>query len=180
MEAEEDEHRGKLIEEYRRRFGEHIPLIRREDVKGFVHRKPVWMIRPLGIKTVRRQAEIMETETRRFYERAASKASDVSTRKLLGDLAEAERKHMTLADSLQQEYLTPAVEAHEEKAHRRLFVLQIVQPGLAGLMDGSVSTLAPVFAAAFATHSSHAAVSPPALEWEFQWRSLKQLLTTAA
>jgi len=88
MEAEEDAHRRKLIEEYCRRFGEHIPLIRREDVKGFVHRKPVWMIRPLGIKTVRHQAEIMETETRRFYERAASKASDASTRKLLGDLAE--------------------------------------------------------------------------------------------
>ena len=158
MEAEEDEHRRKLIEEYRRRFGEHIPLIRREDVKGFVHRKPVWMIRPLGIKTVRRQAEIMETETQRFYECAASKVSDVSTRKLLGDLAEAERKHVTLADNLQQEYLTPEVEAQEEKAHRRLFVLQIVQPGLAGLMDGSVSTLAPVFAAAFATHNSHAAL----------------------
>jgi rubrerythrin len=157
MEAEEDEHRGKLIEEYRRRFGEHIPLIRREDVKGFVHRKPVWMVRPLGIKTVRRQAEIMETETRRFYERAANKVSDTSTRQLLGDLAEAERKHMTLAENLQQKYLTPEVETQEEKVHRRLFVLQIVQPGLAGLMDGSVSTLAPVFAAAFATHNSHAA-----------------------
>src|SRR2546430_12304861 len=158
MEAEEDEHRGKLIEEYCRRFGGHIPLIRREDVKGFVHRKPACMIRPLGIKTVRRQAETMETETRSFYERAANKVSDASTRKLLGDLAEAERKHMTLAQNLQQKYLTPEVEAQEEKAHRRLFVLQIVQPGLAGLMDGSVSTLAPVFAAAFATHSSHAAL----------------------
>jgi rubrerythrin len=157
MEAEEDGHRRELLDEYRRRFGDHIPLIRREDVKGFVHRKPVWMIRPLGIKTVRRQAEVMETETRRFYERAASKVSDASTRKLLGDLAEAERKHVTLADNLEQEYLTPEVEAEEEKAQRRLFVLQIVQPGLAGLMDGSVSTLAPVFAAAFATHNSHAA-----------------------
>src|SRR5437867_7590288 len=157
MKAEEDEHRAKLIEEYRRRFGEHIPLIRREDVKGFVHRKPVWMIRPLGLKAVRRQAEVMETETRRFYERAANKVSDASTRQLLGALAEAERKHMTLAENLQQKYLTPEVEAQEEKAHRRLFVLQIVQPGLAGLMDGSVSTLPPVFAAAIATHSSHAA-----------------------
>src|SRR6266513_3304273 len=157
MEAEEDEHRRKLIEEYCSRFGEHIPLIRREDVKGFVHRKPVWMIRPLGIKTVRRQAEIMETETQRFYERAAGKVSDASTRKLLGDLAEAERKHVTLAENLQREYVTPEVEAQEETAHRRLFVLQIVQPGLAGLMDGSVSTLAPVFAAAFATKNSHEA-----------------------
>jgi len=133
-------------------------LIRREDVKGFVQRKPVWMIRPLGIKTVRRQAELMETETRRFYERAANKVSDASTRQLLGDLAEAERKHMILAENLQQKYLTSEVETQEEKAHRRLFVLQIVQPGLAGLMDGSVSTLAPVFAAAFATHNSHAAL----------------------
>ena len=117
----------------------------------------MWMTRPLGIKAVRRQAEIMETETRSFYEHAAGKVSDASTRKLLGDLAEAERKHVTLAENLQHEYLTPEAEAQEEKAHRRLFVLQIVQPGLAGLMDGSVSTLAPVFAAAFATHSSHAA-----------------------
>lgn len=155
MEAEEDEHRRRLIEEYRRRYGEHIPLIRREDVKGFVNRKPVWMIRPLGIKMVRRQAEVMETETQRFYERAATKVSDASTRKLLGDLAEAERKHVTLADDLQEQHLTPDVQAEEEKAHRRLFVLQIVQPGLAGLMDGSVSTLAPLFAAAFATHNSH-------------------------
>ena len=157
MEAEEDDHRRQLIEDYRRRFGDHIPLVRREDVKGFVYRKPVWMIRPLGIKTVRRQAELMETETQRFYERAARTVSDASTRKLLGDLAEAERKHVTLADDLQQRHLTPEVEAEEEKAHRRLFVLQIVQPGLTGLMDGSVSTLAPVFAAAFATQSSHAA-----------------------
>ena len=183
MEAEEDEHRRELIEEYRRRFGEHIPLIRREDVNGFVHRKPVWMVRPLGIKTVRRQAEIMETETQRFYERAASKVGDASTRKLLGDLAEAERKHVTLADNLQEEYLTPEVEAQGEKAHRRLFVLQIVQPGLAGLMDGSVSTLAPVFAAAFATHTATPRswlASPPASEQEFRWGSLRQHLMTVA
>src|SRR5258705_8105453 len=115
------------------------------------------MIRPLGITKVRRQAEIMETETQRFYERAAGKVSDASTRKLLKTLAKTERKHVTLPKNLQHEYLTPEAEAQEEKAHRRLFVLQIVQPGLAGLMDGSVSTLAPVFAAAFATHSSHAA-----------------------
>lgn len=155
MQAEEDEHRRVLIDEYRRRFGDHILLVRREDVKGFVQRKPVWMVRPLGINTVRRQAELMETETQRFYERAAARTSDASTRKLLGDLAEAERKHVTRADELQQEHLTPGVKAEEERAHRRLFVMQIVQPGLAGLMDGSVSTLAPVFAAAFATQNSH-------------------------
>jgi len=155
MEAEEDEHRRKLIEEYRRRFGEHIPLIRRQDVRGFIHRRPVWLVRPLGIDAVRRQAETMELEAQRFYRRAAHAAGDASTRKLLGDLAEAESKHVTMADSLEQRHLTPEVRADEEKAHKRLFVLQIVQPGLTGLMDGSVSTLAPVFAAAFATQRSH-------------------------
>ncbi|HEX4665312.1 MAG TPA: ferritin family protein [Chthoniobacterales bacterium] len=157
MEAEEENHRRQLIDEYRRRFGDHIPLIRREDVRGFVNRRPVWLTQSLGIDSVRRYAETMESETQHFYERAATRVSDASTRKLLGDLAEAERNHVVLADELQQEHLTPQVRADEEKAHRRLFVLQIVQPGLTGLMDGSVSTLAPVFAAAFATQSSRAA-----------------------
>ena len=157
MEAEEDIHRRRLIDEFRRRFGEHIPLIRREDVKGFITRKPVWLIRTLGIDTVRHYAESMEIETQRFYERAADKVSDASTRKLLGDLAEAERHHVQIADELEKEHLTTEAKAQEDKANRRLFVLQIVQPGLSGLMDGSVSTLAPVFAAAFATHNSHAA-----------------------
>jgi rubrerythrin len=157
METEEDTHRRRLIDEFQRRFGEHIPLIRREDVKGFITRKPVWLIRTLGIDTVRHYAENMEIETQRFYERAAEKVSDASTRKLLGDLAQAERKHVQLADELEKEHLTTEAKAQEDKANRRLFVLQIVQPGLSGLMDGSVSTLAPVFAAAFATHDSHAA-----------------------
>lgn len=158
MEAEEDTHRRRLIDEFRRRFGEHIPLIRREDVNGFIKRKPVWLIQSLGIDTVRRYAESMEAETQRFYERAALKVSDASTRGLLGDLAEAERGHVRTADELEKKYLTGEATAEEDKAHRRLFVLQIVQPGLSGLMDGSVSTLAPVFAAAFATQSSHAAL----------------------
>src|ERR1700756_226307 len=156
MREEESQHRNSLIETYRQRFGEHIPLIRREDVKGFVQRRPVWLRRPLGINDVRKQAEIMELETRRFYERAMQQVSDAGIRKLLGDLAEVERKHYATAGTL-QESITPAVARKEEDAQRRLFVLQIVQPGLAGLMDGSVSTLAPVFAAAFATKNSHEA-----------------------
>jgi rubrerythrin len=154
MQEEESGHRRSLIETYRQRFGEHIPLIRRQDVKGFVDRRPVWLIRPLRIDVVRKQAEIMELETRRFYERAMQRVTDASTRKLLGDLAEAERKHSALAESLEMKHLTPETRAQEEAAQRRLFMLQIVQPGLAGLMDGSVSTLAPLFAAAFATHKS--------------------------
>ena len=154
MQEEESGHRRGLIEVYRQRFGEHIPLLRRQDVKGFVDRHPVWLIRPLGIDVVRKQAEIMELETRRFYERAMERVTDASTRKLLGDLAEAERKHSALAESLEMKYLTPETREQEEAAQRRLLMLQIVQPGLAGLMDGSVSTLAPLFAAAFATHKS--------------------------
>ncbi len=154
MQQEESGHRRALIETFRQRFGEHIPLIRRQDVKGFVDRRPVWLIRPLGIDVVRKQAEIMELETRRFYERAMERVTDASVRKLLGDLAEVERKHSALAQSLEIQHLTPETRAQEDAAQRRLFLLQIVQPGLAGLMDGSVSTLAPLFAAAFATHQS--------------------------
>jgi erythrin-vacuolar iron transport family protein len=154
MEAEESEHRSRLIDLYRQKFGEHIPLIRRQDVNGFLQRKPVWLVRPLGINTVRKQAALMEMETRRFYERAMERVQDASIRKLLGDLAEAERKHHAAAESLEEKLLTPAVRQGEDKEGKRLFLLQIVQPGLAGLMDGSVSTLAPIFAAAFATKNS--------------------------
>jgi rubrerythrin len=154
MQAEESGHRASLLDLYRAKFGDHIPHIRREDVKGFVTRRPVWLVRPLGLNVVRKQAEIMELETRRFYERAAQQTTDVSMRKLLGDLAQAERKHSAMAESLEEKLLTPDVLKEEDAAQRRLFLLQIVQPGLAGLMDGSVSTLAPVFAAAFATKAS--------------------------
>jgi rubrerythrin len=154
MQAEEDSHRRSLIELYQQRFGDHIPLLRRHDVKGFVERKPVWLMRPLGIQTARKQVEIMELETRRYYERAIERTSDASTRKLLGDLAEAERQHSAFADALREQQLTPERRGQEEESERRLFLLQIVQPGLAGLMDGSVSTLAPVFAAAFATQNT--------------------------
>lgn len=154
MQAEEASHRDSLIETYRRRFGEHIPLIRRQDVKGFIGRRPLWLVRPLGVDAVRKQAAVMELETRRFYERAIQHVTDASTRKLLGDLAETERKHYVLAERLEEKHLTPDAREAEEAAKRRRFVLQIVQPGLEGLMDGSVSTLAPIFAAAFATHRS--------------------------
>jgi erythrin-vacuolar iron transport family protein len=154
MAAEENEHRRQLIDLHRAKFGEHIPLIRRHDVRGFARHEPLWIVRPLGLDRVRKQAEIMEFEARRFYERALTRTSDASVRKLLGDLAEAERSHITLAQRLGAQHLTPSAQHAEEETRRRMFVLQIVQPGLAGLMDGSVSTLAPLFAAAFATHDT--------------------------
>ena len=154
MADEENEHRRRLIELHRERFGEHIPLIRRQDVKGFVKHEPVWMVRPLGLDKVRKQAEAMEFEARRFYERAMARTSDAGIRKLLGDLAAAERSHISLAQRLGAQHLTPDSKQAEEETRRRVFVLQVVQPGLAGLMDGSVSTLAPLFAAAFATHDT--------------------------
>ncbi len=158
MQAEESRHRQRLLETYQRRFGDHIPLIRRQDVKGFIERRPIWLVRPLGINMVRKQVEVMELETRQFYERALTKISDPSTRKLLGDLAEVERQHSEFAESLKEQQIESGEQAKEEQSRRRMFMLQIVQPGLAGLMDGSVSTLAPIFAAAFATHQSRAAL----------------------
>jgi rubrerythrin len=154
MRGEEDGHRHRLINLYRQKFGEHIPLIRREDVKGFVHRKPIWLVRPLGLSAVRKETELMELETRRFYERALEKTADAGIRQLLGDLAEEERKHSALAEELDIATRKSGAHAEEAQAKKRLFVLQVIQPGLAGLMDGSVSTLAPLFAAAVATRES--------------------------
>src|SRR5205807_1956416 len=154
MLAEEDGHRHRLIELYRQKFGEHIPLIRRHDVKGFVQRKPIWLVRPLGLAAVRRQVELIELETLRFYESALRQTTDAGIRQLLGDLAEEERRHSHLAEELETEHRESGALEQEAAARRRLFVLQVIQPGLAGLMDGSVSTLAPLFAAAFATQKS--------------------------
>ncbi|MGD0871512.1 MAG: iron exporter MbfA [Bryobacteraceae bacterium] len=152
MREEESGHRRRLIESFQKKFGDHIPLIRRQDVRGFVNRKPVWLIRPLGLDIVRNAAASMEIETRQFYEKAAARTADAHIRQLLDDLAQEERSHEQRAEALEEDKLGGDVRMREDQANRRLFVLQIVQPGLAGLMDGSVSTLAPVFAAAFATH----------------------------
>jgi rubrerythrin len=154
MAEEENIHRRWLIDLYVSKFGSHIPLIRRQDVKGFVKHEPLWMVRPLGLDKVREQAEAIEYETRLFYERSMERVSDANIRKLLGDLAAAEREHVSLAQKLGTEHLTKDAKAEEEEARHRMFVLQVVQPGLAGLMDGSVSTLAPLFAAAMATQNT--------------------------
>ncbi len=154
MREEESGHRRRLIELYRQKFGEHIPLIRRQDVRGFVARPALWLMRPLRIEAVRKEASTMEVETRRFYEKAARRTQDAGIRQLLDDLINEEREHEERAQELDKLKLPAQVKQDEELAQRRLFVLQIVQPGLAGLMDGSVSTLAPVFAAAFATRNT--------------------------
>ena len=154
MAEEEDGHRSRLIERHRARFGERIPLIRREHVRGYYERKPDWLVRPLGIDTVRAQAERMEADAYRFYVEAAKRTGDAETRKLLGDLAVAEKSHETMAHRLGLQYAPEGVRQEEAQSERRQFILTYVQPGLAGLMDGSVSTLAPIFAAAFATQDT--------------------------
>jgi rubrerythrin len=154
MAEEERGHRHMLLELYERRFGKHLPPIRREDVRGFLRRRPVWLTKNLSLDTVRKEVETMEFEAERFYVKAAEQAQDVGVRRLLGDLAEAEKGHEKLAIKLTGDILKPDVREAEDKTRRRIFVLQYVQPGLAGLMDGSVSTLAPLFAAAFATHQN--------------------------
>jgi len=154
MREEESGHRHKLTETYRQKFGEYIPLLRRQDVKGFVNRKPIWLNRILTVQQVRSEVGSMEQESRRFYQRAAEKSTVTGVRELLSDLAEEESKHVKLAEELETQQVESGERKEEEDAARRTFVLQVVQPGLAGLMDGSVSTLAPVFAAAFATRNS--------------------------
>jgi rubrerythrin len=155
MADEEVRHRTMLFDMYREKFGEYLPLIRRQDVKGFIrHSKPLWLMRPLGLQEVRRFAESMEYEAARFYRKAAETTRDLSVRKLLTELAEIEAEHEHLAQKLGETILTEDARAKEDETQRRMFVLQYVQPGLAGLMDGSVSTLAPLFAAAFATHNT--------------------------
>ena len=154
MADEEVRHRTMLFDLYRSKFGEYLPLIRRQDVKGFIQKQPLWLMSPLNLDDVRKFAENMEYEAARFYRRAAETTRDTSVRQLLVDLAEIEAEHKGLAHKLGEQILTTSARAKEDETARRMFVLQYVQPGLAGLMDGSVSTLAPLFAAAFATHST--------------------------
>ena len=154
MAEEERVHRGWLIALFKKRFGDYIPLIRKQDVKGFMKIDPAWMIKPMGIERVREQAEALEGEAYRFYTRATQMATDADIRKLLGDLAAAEGKHITVAKQLTETHLPSDVLASEAHQEKRQFVLRYVQPGLAGLIDGSISSLAPIFAAAFATHNT--------------------------
>lgn len=151
MAEEEDGHRRRLIALHKKRFGDHIPLIRREHVSGFYARRPVWLIENLGLDRIRDEAAKMEADAARFYTAAAQRAHDADTRRLLGDLAAAEAGHRDRADALTAEHLGGDDREAEDRAARRQFILTWVQPGLAGLMDGSVSTLAPIFATAFAT-----------------------------
>lgn len=153
MVAEEDEHRRRLIDVYRRRFGDHIVPLRREHVADFYVRRPVWLIENLGIDRIRQEVAAMEREAQRFYALAAARATDADTRSLLGDLARAEAAHVESAGRLTEKHLGEAERAREDLLARRQRILTWVQPGLAGLMDGSVSTLAPIFATAFATHN---------------------------
>ncbi len=154
MADEESQHRHALLEMYEERFGKNLPPIRREDVKGFLKRRPIWFSKNLPLDTMRKEAENMEYQAARFYQKAAERTTDVNIRKLLGDLAEVEKSHRGAASRLEQAHLTESAREEEEQTRHRMFVLQYVQPGLAGLMDGSVSTLAPLFAAAFATQNN--------------------------
>ena len=157
MAEEEVHHRTMLFDLYRQKFGEYLPLIRRQDVKGFIQQKSTpWLMRPLGLDAARKFAEDMEYQAERFYRKAAENTRDLSVHKLLIELAEAEAGHESLAHKLAETILTEGEREKEDATAHRMFVLQYVQPGLAGLMDGSVSTLAPLFAAAFATHNTWA------------------------
>jgi rubrerythrin len=154
MAEEERGHRHLLLEMYNQRFGTNLPPIRRDNVKGFLRRRPIWLTKNLSLEAIRKEVGTMEFEAERFYAKAAERAQDVGVRRLLGDLAEAEKGHEKVAAELTDQILNSDVRSKEDQTRHRVFVLQYVQPGLAGLMDGSVSTLAPLFAAAFATHQN--------------------------
>ncbi|MDR3457514.1 MAG: ferritin family protein [Verrucomicrobiae bacterium] len=154
MAQEEDGHRHRLTELYQRKFGEHIPLIRRQDVKGFLVHRPSWITRNIRPEKARQEAALMEIQSRRFYEAAARRTTEAAARQLLNDLAQEEQRHEHAAEEINHQQAAAGELALEREASRRFFVLRFVQPGLAGLMDGSVSTLAPLFAAAFATSST--------------------------
>jgi len=151
MAEEEDEHRRLLLDLHVERFGNVVPLIRREHVAGFYARKPAWLAENLGLERMRQEAKAMEAAAENFYRRAAQTTTDAGTRKLLGDLAEVEAGHKHQANDLTEKHLGADELASEDAAAQRQFVLTYVQPGLAGLIDGSISTLAPIFATAFAT-----------------------------
>lgn len=155
MAAEEQTHKNMLLSLFKKRFGDRLPYITRQDVRGFMKRNPIWLMENMRIEEVRQQAELMEIEAATFYSKAAILAQDVEVRKLLGDLAIAEQGHEAKAIEIERKNVSPDDRENEAEVSKRIFVLQVVQPGLAGLIDGSVSTLAPIFAAAFATHSSH-------------------------
>ncbi len=178
MADEEDAHRQQLIALHETRFGAFIPLIRREHVAGFYARQPIWLMANLGIEKIRAEAEAMERKAEDFYRKAAARSSDAASRKLLGDLAASEARHKARAEGL-SENLTSSGAAQEEGFQaKRQFILTWVQPGLAGLMDGSVSTLAPIFATAFATQNSHTTFLvglAAALGAGFQWLLPKPL-----
>jgi erythrin-vacuolar iron transport family protein len=154
MAAEESDHRRQLIDTFVTRFGTHIPLVRRQDLRGNPSRKSHWQVRAAGVEAVRAHAAQMERDSERFYRLAAGRTTDAAVRRLLGDLAEAEARHERRASEVEAKHLPGDKREAEDKDASRRFVLQVIQPGLVGLMDGSVSTLAPVFAAAFATHNS--------------------------
>ena len=154
MRVEEDGHRHRLVELFRRRYGEEIPLLSRDDVKGFVRRDPISSAQPWDVQRIRRYVALMELETQRFYSRAAASTTDAEMRQLLGDLAEAERGHEARSAEIDPDHQPEGEQEAEARVARQLFVMQVIQPGLVGLMDGSVSTLAPLFAAAFATKST--------------------------
>ncbi len=154
MAEEEHQHRRWLTDLYQKKFGDFIPLIRRADVNGFVKHAPAWTLNTQGIDAMRKRAELVELENYRFYTQAAASSNDAQVKKLLSNLAAAEKGHESLASKLGLEHVTADAKIDEGETERRLFVLEVVQPGLVGLMDGSVSTLAPIFAAAFATGST--------------------------
>src|SRR5260370_27585759 len=112
MAEEEVRHRSMLFDLYRSKFVEYLPRIRRQDVKGFIHKKPLWLLRPVNLDEVRKFAENMEYEAARFYRRAPDSTPGTSARQLLRELPDAEVEHQSLPHKPGQHLLTPTAPAN--------------------------------------------------------------------
>ena len=150
----ENDHRRDLLDLYEQRFGPNLVPIRREDVEGALKRRPLWLSKNQPLDAIRKEVALREAASANFYTRAVEQTRDVATRGLLYDLALVERGHHDTVGDLEEQHPSAESKTGEDVTRRKQFVLQYVQPGLAGLMDGSVSTLAPLFAAAFATQAN--------------------------
>lgn len=150
-----NKNRQQLIKLHKKKFGETLNITHKNEIYNFFKRKPKWFVIKNSIEKVRNEIIEMEANSSQFYNSFAKKSNNIETRNLLIDLAMMSREQKDNAKLilLNTQKLHSAKE--EVTKDKKQFILTWVQPGLAGLMDGSVSTLAPIFATAFATKDSH-------------------------
>lgn len=150
-----NKNRKKLVELHKKKFGETLSITDQKEIANYFKRKPEWLVIKNSIEKVRNEIVEMETLSAQFYNSFAKKSQNIEIRNLLIDLAIMSREQKDNAKLILLNAQKSRSAKEEVTKDKRQFILTWVQPGLAGLMDGSVSTLAPIFATAFATKDSH-------------------------